>query len=1515
MKSIRIFISSPGDVHAERALTKSVIQRVASELQLPVDIRYSILLDWHPEDSDEATNKKPDSSNEELVLCPYFWELQRFHLDEGYQEQIPRTDRFDLVVCILWNRLGSKLNANFQNPDGTEPLSGTEYEVQWARHRRQLLRKSNPGLSPNEILPALHVYRNRSKTNPPDDPDEGLEFYSQRKALISFVEDWERAGDGSFKGAFNSYDHLGEFERKFEDDLRDFLGRYVSENRPKPKEGPPPLWNRKELGSPFRRLDVYECEHASVFCGRSRILGETIHTLAQQANSGTPLVLLIGASGSGKSSLARAGVLPIVQEEEVIEGVKTWKHASFRPGDRRYQANPCRSLAAALLEETALPGLRDLELDNPDAQLEKLFNDIVSAPEGLVFRIEDQLNQIAREDFEAKKSKLEADRERHETEGRLGDVAEAKARLDGLTPSKARLILLVDQLEELFESENKTSEKSDVSFVGAFLRAIDRITRSGRVFVLMTLRSDFYDEFQKLPDLVSLVGSDGIVNVLPPDPTEIGQIIRQPASSSGLHYSKNPETGKSLDEELRDQAIQSPECLPLLSHLLDLLVELESKRDDGELSWKDYEELGGIGGALSTHADRVYKEHLSESDEPIFHQVLSGLVRIGVGDKGEEVALRKEARLQDLIEDADGKISKQASRLIDAFSGEDARLFIKRGSSDIPGEVYVTITHEVLIRKWDRIRKWVSDNSSFLRRRDRIDAMRQQYAEAVGKLEQNANDPDHPQPATGSPDDYLLPPGLPLTEGRSLIEEKERTVSRELRSYIEKSISAFEERDRRRKKRRRLALVAISVLVLSFLCTAAFLRIENVKKSAAEDQAAQERLRQKAYFSLHRGSERLDEGDATGAIKHYADAMSVFPDFTTRSSMLEGLLVLPDYLSRVYSRAASPIRHLEFSDGGRLLAATADGEVILIPSIVEDASGKIPSPLVFQSSRLLELQSQEGGWTGWTEGANEIALSKESDFSANRPETNEFEFRHLSSDEELVAKVSFQNGRKLLWGRESDRSDENSHEFPRNISRIKTSAASGIAVALEDNSIWVQEEGGSRTEIFPPSSAAVLAITFGQRQGSPVIITGDSNGVVRWLNLEPEGRTFPTVQLNGRVLALSQSTASGNLAIGTSDGELIVIHEEEERLRDQNFRLHSEAILSISWTEDGNFFASGGNDGRIGIWHYPKREGPVFVMKTSLPLRATTALHDEKLLALGSADGSIHLWDPNKSASVESIEGTGPITSLDWSAERESLVAGRFQNGLRIIRFESFSPLKVAEVNDIKARQENDTIHQVKWSPEENKIAATSDSGEVLCYDETYEEPDLIGSFTEIALGIAWSPDGNQIVAGSARGEIQSWEEGKDGVWYPKHKFEGPGGTFAHKSSVSNLDWSSCGKFFASCSNDGTIKIWNAESGVLLESSSQVDGYMEDIRILDEQNYLATCDNNGYLRLWKLPNLEPVFAARIEKGHARSLVADSSNILTGFESGQVSSIDYNADNWLERAQNLLVPIPNIRPSQ
>jgi len=569
---LRVFISSPGDVAQERAVARRVLGRIQGACAGRLEIE------------------------------PVLWEQQPLLASDSFQAQLIRPSDCDVVVGVVWSRFGTPLSVALLRPDGRPWRSGTEFEIEDA------LEAARAGGRPKVLL-----YR---RTAEPRgwyaSPEAALDAAAQRRSLDEFLDGLLRDRDGRFVGAFHSYATVAEFEELLELHLLRLLPELAPGGAP---EGPQPAtaWS---FGSPFRGLQSFELEHASIFFGRTTATAEAIERLQEQAGRGAAFLMLLGMSGGGKSSMAKAGVLPMLMQPDVIGVADEWRHAVFTPGEGR--GDLVLALANALCSREALPTL---------GPPESLAQGLREAPASAATRVAAAL-----------------------------DAAHART----------HMALVVDQLEEMF-SDPSVTERERVTFVGL----LAALARGGRTWIVATLRSDYYPRCVELPELVALKEGAGQFDLLRPKPAEIAQMIRLPAQAAGLRFEQHRATGERLDERLRDLTAERPGALPLLEFTLEELYRRRSP--EGLLTFAAYDEIGGLEGALAHRAEAVY-----EAQPPVVRAALprtfERLVEIG----GDDAALRRRAPL-DAFADPESRAMVQAlvdARLLVTELGDSGRAFV-----------------------------------------------------------------------------------------------------------------------------------------------------------------------------------------------------------------------------------------------------------------------------------------------------------------------------------------------------------------------------------------------------------------------------------------------------------------------------------------------------------------------------------------------------------------------------------------------------------------------------------------------------------------------------------------------------------------------------------------------------------------------------------------------------------------------------------------------------------------------
>jgi CheY-like chemotaxis protein len=186
---LRIFISSPGDVIPERRIVRSVINQLNEEM------------------------------SDLVILSPMFWEDEPLLASDTFQSQIHPARDADIYVGIFWSRLGSPLPDHIRRPDGTQYLSGSEYEFEDAMAGHDENGK-----------PDILVYR---KTSEPiiglSDREAVMEKLNQMERLEGFTEKWFMSDDGkSFTGAFHGFDEETAFEDQFYNHLKKLVLNQLS---------------------------------------------------------------------------------------------------------------------------------------------------------------------------------------------------------------------------------------------------------------------------------------------------------------------------------------------------------------------------------------------------------------------------------------------------------------------------------------------------------------------------------------------------------------------------------------------------------------------------------------------------------------------------------------------------------------------------------------------------------------------------------------------------------------------------------------------------------------------------------------------------------------------------------------------------------------------------------------------------------------------------------------------------------------------------------------------------------------------------------------------------------------------------------------------------------------------------------------------------------------------------------------------------------------------------------------
>ena len=505
---------------------------------------------------------------------------------------------------------------------------------------------------------------------------------------------------------------------------------------------------------PFKGLASFEPVDAEYYFGRERLVAELVARLV-----GARFLGIVGPSGSGKSSVLRAGLLPALAGG-VLPGSEAWRRLLLRPGGR---------------------------------PLDELRRVLVS--------------------------------------GAKDPLAEA---LDAL-PGNARLLLAVDQFEELFTACRSDAERA--AFADILVRAA--ADPEGRAVVVVALRADFYGRFAAYPGLAELLGGNQVL-VGPMQASELRRAVELPAGRVGLRV--EPELADALVDDVEGE----PGALPLLS---TALLELWQRRQDNALTLAAYRESGGVHGAVARLAEGTFAR-VADEHKQLVRALMLRLVGEGEGD----APVRRRAPLAELDLERDKWMADVLATLA------DSRLVtVSEGN--------VEVAHEALLREWPRLREWIEEDAEGRRLRRHITQAASEW-DAAGR--------DRSELYRGA----RLAAALDWTAEHALdVNELEREFVTESREASEKETKSV----RRTNRRLRALLAGVAVLLVAAVAGGIFAAVQRGQARDAETAQLAQRL----------GAQALVEDDLDRSLLLARQAVAIDRSPQTRSYLLQVLLRSP----------------------------------------------------------------------------------------------------------------------------------------------------------------------------------------------------------------------------------------------------------------------------------------------------------------------------------------------------------------------------------------------------------------------------------------------------------------------------------------------------------------------------------------------------------------------------------------------------------------------------------------------
>ncbi|MGW4300687.1 nSTAND1 domain-containing NTPase [Streptomyces sp. NPDC004646] len=1258
---------------------------------------------------------------------------------------------------------------------------------------------------------------------------------------------------------------LTQWQRLWETALADPVGE-----KPQPQAGEekrqPPSQAPPVPGSvcPYRGLAPYRREDAQWFFGRERGTDALVSQLRAAGRTGG-LVMLVGASGAGKSSLLNAGLVPAVRDGALGDDGGPVLHLvpGADPLGELVQLVPALEPLAAEALAAERKAARDPSAPGADTpRLTRAVREAVlawargAAAGGLAVSRETKVDgsSVSRETGAGTSL---VSRETAPGVSRETGAAIPAPRAE----RRPRPVLIVDQFEETFTLCPDEAERR------VFLRFLHAACTPGPstpdpsasgagapVLAVLGIRADFYEECLGYPELADALQHRHMV-LGPLTTAELREAVTGPAKAVGL------ELEAGLTELIvREVTADGPRgahdagVLPLLSHAL---LATWQRRKGGRLTLAGYRAAGGIQGAVAATAERAWSG-LDPAARSAARLLLLRLVRLGE----DTHATRRRGTRRQLAEESNdpGKTEESLEALV------RARLVTLDADT-------VEITHEALLHAWPRLRHWIDDN--------RTEHLLRQRLEEDGRAWESSHR-----------DNSLLYRGSRLEQARDWAESAGDTyLTRGAKEFLAASV------------RLRRRTVIISRTAVAALVALAVL--------AAGSAVIASRQRDDAVFQqVLAEADRVQHTDPSLAARLDLVAHRLRPDDDGAYSRLISIVNAP--LATPLSGHTGAVYLTTFSPDGHTLATASYDRTV---RLWDTTDRKHPIPLGKPLT----------GHTGWVSSAvfspdGHTLASAGDDGTIRLWDTTDRKHptplgAPLTGHKGTIYLVAFSpDGRTLasagedhtvrLWNVADPRR-------PKALGALRGSTAAVRSVAFSPDGHTLASGGDDdKVRLWdvadPRRPRAIHRVLTGHTDlvhsvaFSPdgrTLASGSADDTIRLWNVADPKRPAPLggplTGHTGPIWSVAFSPDGGRLAAASADSTASLWNVGDPASPSQvgePLAGGSGEMYALGFSPDGRTLATGSGDGKVRLWSVPVSD---------MIGRVGAFRPDGEVLATAARDGRVRLWKvtaPGRPVPLSApfMPADGGERSLTYSPDGRTLAVLTGTGSVRLWNVaDPAHPVPAGRPLRLQTRfMGSDAL---AFSPDSRVLATAYDEHRLRLWDVADPaHPAPLGKplsgHRGYINGLEFAPHGHTLASGSADGTIRLWN-----VRRPAHPVPLGRPLTGHSGPVNALAYSPDGHTLASGGDDDTVRLWNVtDPSAAAPVGRTLTGHTEAVTSLTfsaDGRTLASGGDDNTVRLWDVT--DPASAAPI--GQSMSPYAKTGNFLSFSPGRQVLGVSSGAD--------------------
>lgn len=1190
-----------------------------------------------------------------------------------------------------------------------------------------------------------------------------------------------------------------------------------------------------QLVNPYRGLGYFREEDAPFYFGRDALIEE----LEDKVKT-CRLIGIVGGSGSGKSSLARAGLLPLLRRPE---NECVWQVLTMTPGQ-----DPALRLADTLAPHLE-PDLREAGLHAEVKQLAKILRS----------GNDDDADALGRFVRRLREKSLGVD----------------------------CVLLLVDQFEELYTLCD--DDELRMHFLDKLIAALS--DNEIPLTVVTTLRGDHYHRVTEHRAFNKLF-RPGQVNVTPLTRQELVMTIEKPAAKVDLALEEG------LTERILDEVEGEPGALPLLEFLLEKLWQ---NRDNKRslLTHQAYDDLGGVKEAIARRADEVF-QRMPVSQQRATREVLLRLVRPGQGvlDSKRAADLRlQEDELDDDTREAIKTLTKERLIVTDkeriditheALIREWSRL--KRWVNKFREDLLLRDRLEPEAEQWLELVETGDQRAEelLLRRGLRLDEAKRLRDHNAILLE---GFPEIRAFIKASAEADEMARGQ--EERRRKAEEERRAAEQERRLCDAEAVAHAKKRTAQRT-----VLGLIAALVFGVVAGWQWiLAISETKRANTERHRAEAALitaeheKEKADNERRRAEEALVRARDSEAIalkqKRVADRRSQELDRqrqvlqkTQNAALLGQSKFLADsstQQTKAGDFAAALLLALEAIQDTRAtdksqrerpywppaevaldVAVRAQQEIavlmghesgVISVSVTRDGS-RIVTGSLDKTARVWDAES--GAEIGVLRGHEGWVTSVDVTPDGLRMVTGSSDKTVRILDTVSLAETAILTGHKdEVW----------SVAVTPDGSRIITGSLDKTA------RVW-DVETGSEVAVLAGHESGVLSV--GVTPDGSRIVTGSWDNTARvW----DAGTHAETVVLRGHqdaVTSVAVAPDSSRIITGSRDGT-VRIWNAGTGAEIAVLKGHEDRVISVALTPDGSRIVTGSGDGTVRIWDAGTGASIALLRGHDGPVLSVAVTPDGARIITGSLDKTARVWNAVKGAASSVLKGhTKRVMSVAVTHDGSRIVTGSLDKSARVWNAETGA--KIAQLKGHKG-----VVSSVAVTYDGSRIITGSWDETVRIWNaKTGAEIAVLSGHDSWVSSVAITPDGSRIVAGVFDNTARVWN-----AWTGAEIFQLRG----HKGAVLSVAVTTDGARIITGSGDKTARVWDASTGALIAVLNGHHSSVLSVAVTPDGSRVVTASRDKTVRIWDAGTGAEIGVLKGHKGGVRSIaiMPGGSRVITGSE--------------------------------